>query len=81
MVILLNINALNYLIKAFRIHEWRVYVYFSFIGFLYASLNTGLSLINLIRLLISTSSYLALAYLINNAFDIESDKINIQLKK
>lgn len=70
----------NCILKLFRPHEWRVYIFFTLIGFLYSAPETKVTPINLARLIISTTCYLSLSYWINNAYDIESDILNPQLK-
>ncbi|RLE51801.1 MAG: hypothetical protein DRJ20_01450, partial [Candidatus Methanomethylicota archaeon] len=70
-----------YLIKAIRVHEWRAYLFFAAIGFLYSLDGLRAFLNGFFQLIFSTSCYLALAYWINNAYDVESDSLNPQLRK
>lgn len=74
-------QAFNHILKSFRPHEWRTYLFFTVIGFLYITPEIKITLSNLIKLIISTSCYLSLSYWINNAHDIESDLLNPQLKE
>lgn len=70
----------NHLLKAFRPHEWRVYIFFTLVGFLYSTPEIKVTLDNSIRLIISTTCYLSLSYWINNAYDVEGDLLNPQLR-
>jgi len=70
----------DYLLKSFRPYEWRAYIFFTLLGFLYPTPRPRITPDNLFRLIISTSCYLSLSYWINNAYDVKSDLINPQLR-
>lgn len=67
------------MIKSMRVPEWRAYFALAIYGYLYIS-RFNISVEELGRLAISMSVYMAVTYIINNFYDIESDKLNINKK-